>query len=55
MCRKNSNEKWKITGIVSITTECGHPKRPGVLVNVPYYRKWIDDRTEKCRFNNTSH
>ena len=50
ICRKNSKEKWKITGIVSFGVECGDPAQPGVYVNIPHYRKWIDDRIKNSRF-----
>jgi secreted trypsin-like serine protease len=52
ICRKNSKEKWKITGIVSFGVECGDPAQPGVYVNIPHYREWID---KKCRFDTSFH
>ena len=50
LCRQNSKEKWKITGIVSYgPLKCGHPKQTGVYANIPHYRKWIDDRIKNGR------
>ena len=51
ICKKNSDDQWKITGFVSWGAECGHPERPTVFVNVPHYREWIDDNTKKGRFD----
>ena len=51
ICKKNSDDQWKIAGIVSRGTDCGHPERPIVLVNVPHYREWIDDNTKKGKFD----
>ena len=55
ICKKKTDNKWKIAGIFSWLTECGHPKRPAVFVNVPYYRKWIDNNIKKSRFDTNFH
>ncbi|XP_055610987.1 phenoloxidase-activating factor 2-like isoform X1 [Uranotaenia lowii] len=47
-CRiPNSENQYFLVGIVAFGAECGAQGVPGVYVNVPYYRDWIDGEIAK--------
>ncbi|KAL1400528.1 hypothetical protein pipiens_007353 [Culex pipiens pipiens] len=48
VCRiPNAENQYYLAGIVAFGAECGAHGVPGVYVNVPYYRDWIDGEIAK--------
>lgn len=48
VCKIPSSEnQYYLVGIVAFGTHCGTRDVPGVYVNVPYYRDWIDGEIAK--------